>query len=300
MAFTKPITEIIQQRFSCRTYLKEPITGETRQLLADYIASKHSGPLGGPARFVLVAGSDASLNELKGLGTYGFIQGATGFIVGATPANAKHLEDFGYLLETIILYATDLGLGTCWLGGTFTKTSFAKKIATRPGELVPSVASVGYIAKKKRRVDALIRRGAKSDKRKPWEQLFFDVSLKTPLSRTAAGEYATALEMLRIGPSASNKQPWRVVRAGDRWHFYINRTPGYRERRMNRVTTAADLQRIDMGIAMCHFGLTANEAGLQGNWIVDEPADIQTDKLSEYTASWVGVKTKQENKDSLK
>jgi nitroreductase len=288
MTFTKPITEIIQQRFSCRTYLKEPITAETRQLLADYVASMQTCPLGGPARFALVAGSDRSLKELKGLGTYGFIQGATGFIVGATPADAKHLEGFGYLLETIILHATDLGLGTCWLGGTFTKTSFAKKISARPGELVPSVASVGYIAKKPRRVDALIRKGAKSDKRKPWERLFFDGSFETPLSSAAAGEYATALEMLRLGPSASNKQPWRVVRADNRWHFYLKRTPGYRERRLNRATTVADLQRIDMGIAMCHFGLTAHETGLQGDWIVDEPADIQPDKLCEYTASWVG------------
>ncbi|MGD9094031.1 MAG: nitroreductase family protein [Anaerolineales bacterium] len=288
MTFTKPITEIIQRRVSCRTYQKEPISGETRQLLADNVTSMHTGPLGGPARFALVAGSDASLKELKGLGTYGFIKGATGFIVGATPADTEHLEDFGYLLETIILHATDLGLGTCWLGGTFTKTSFAKKIAARTDELVPSVASVGYIAKKPRRVDALIRKGAKSDNRKPWESLFFDGNFETPLERPTAGEYATALEMLRLGPSASNKQPWRVVRAGDRWHFYLKRTPKYRERRLNRATTVADLQRIDMGIAMCHFGLTAHEIGLLGDWIVDEPADIQPDKFCEYAASWVG------------
>ena len=35
------------------------------------------------------------------------------------------------------------------------------------------------------------------------------------------------LEMVRRGPSASNKQPWRVVRAGERWHLYLQRTRGY-------------------------------------------------------------------------
>ena len=199
--FTKSITEIISQRFSCRTYQKKPITGETRQRLADFAASMHTGPLGGPARFVLVAGTDRDLKELKGLGTYGFIQGATGFIVGATPADAKHLEDFGYLLETIVLYATDLGLGTCWLGGTFTKTGFARKIAVRPGELVPSVASVGHIARKPRRVDALIRRGANADKRQPWERLFYDGNFGTPL---------------RALPRASTPQRWRCCAWGPR------------------------------------------------------------------------------------
>ena len=115
MSFSKPITEIIKQRFSCRSYLKQPIAAEIRVRLEDIAAEQRVGPLGGRARFELVAGTDKELKELKGLGTYGFIKGATGFIVGATTADGKHLEDFGYMLEVIILYATDLGLGTCWL-----------------------------------------------------------------------------------------------------------------------------------------------------------------------------------------
>ena len=45
------------------------------------------------------------------------------------------MEDFGYLMERVILYATALGLGTCWLGGTLTKSSFAEKIDLRAGEM---------------------------------------------------------------------------------------------------------------------------------------------------------------------
>ena len=142
-AFSHSISEIIQQRFSCRTYLKQPIDENSRQCLEAYTTAQRIGPLGGEARFELIAGKDDDLKELKSLGTYGFIKGATGFIVGATSADTKHLEDFGYLLEKIILYATDLGLGTCWLGGTFTKTSFAQKISVREGEIVPSVAAGG-------------------------------------------------------------------------------------------------------------------------------------------------------------
>lgn len=285
--FTHPVTEIIQQRFSCRTYLKQPIDAPTQCRLDDYATAQQTGPLGGQARFKLVAGKDSDLKELKGLGTYGFIKGATGFIVGATSTDAKHLEDFGYLLQKIILYATDLGLGTCWLGGTFTKSSFAQKISAREGELVPSVAAVGHIAKKPRRIDTLIRKGANADKRRPWERLFFNDVFNSPLTRQMTGDYAIPLEMARLAPSASNKQPWRVVKDGSRWHFYLQRTSGYQERRLVKFSTVADLQRIDMGIAMCHFDLSARELGLQGHWKVDEPKIDKPDELTEYKASWL-------------
>ena len=285
--YTRPISEIIRQRFSCRTYLKQPIDAPIQHRLADYAAAQQLGPLGGQARFELVAGKDGDLKELKGLGTYGFIKGATGFIVGATNADAKHLEDFGYLLQKIILYATDLGLGTCWLGGTFTKTSFAQKISVQEGELVPSVASVGYIAKKPRRIDAIIRNGANADKRYPWARLFFNDDISSPLTRQMAGDYATPLDMLRLAPSASNKQPWRVVKDGSRWHFYLQRTSGYQERSLLQFYKVADLQRIDMGIAMCHFHLTVRQTGCPGHWEQDDPQRVNQDQQLEYTATWV-------------
>jgi len=284
--FSKPITEIIAGRFSCRTYEKKPIEKKLRVLLDEHAASAVTGPMGGKARLKLVAGADRDLRELKRLGTYGAIKGASGFIVGATSSDGKHLEDFGYLLEKIVLYATDLGLGTCWLGGTFTRSSFARKIAVRDGEMVPSVASVGYIAKQPRRVDGLIRRGAKANERLPWEQLFFFNSFDVPLEKGTAGGYAIPLEMVRLGPSASNHQPWRVLKEGKKWHFYLNRTPGYNQRLLVKMTGMADLQRIDMGIAMCHFELTAHESGLSGQWVKEEPEIAKPDEFSEYTATW--------------
>jgi len=291
MEYSKPITEVINQRYSCRTYQKIPIEAGVRNELAAYAAAQQLGPLGGPARFALAASSEGDLKVLKGLGTYGFIQGATGFIVGATPEDARHLEDFGYLLEKNILYATDLGLGTCWLGGTFTKSSFARKISIQEGELVPAVSSVGYPATKPRRLDNLIRRGAKADKRKHWECLFFDSVYDVPLTRSEAGDYAEALEMVRIGPSASNKQPWRIIKAGRKWHFYLQRSPGYRKRRLVKLTTNADLQRIDIGIAMCHFALSTEQLRLNGSWERQEPSMQKPDDFLEYSVSWVESKT---------
>lgn len=48
----------------------------------------------------------------------------------------------------------------------------------------------------------------------------------------------------------------------------------------------ADLQRVDMGIAMCHFELTARERGLTDRWVVDKQSIEKPDENTEYIASW--------------
>jgi hypothetical protein len=48
----------------------------------------------------------------------------------------------------------------------------------------------------------------------------------------------------------------------------------------------ADIQRIDMGIAMSHFELTANELGLAGSWQLRDPDLEVPDDLTEYIVTW--------------
>ena len=88
--------------------------------------------------------------------------------------------------------------------------------------------------------------------------MFFRDTPETALSRDEAGSYAGALDMLRLAPSAGNTQPWRVVKSGDEFRFFIKPTsPRYEARRLHDV---------DVGIALCHFELAAREAGLLGRW----------------------------------
>jgi nitroreductase len=282
------VIDVIQQRFSCRTYRRDSLDKNIQSKLEKFTASARMGPLGKEARFELVANSEQDPKRLRSLGTYGFIKGASAYLVGAMDRNQFNPEDFGYLLEQIILYATDLGLGTCWLGGTFTKSSFAMKINAQANEVVPAVSAVGYIAEKPRSIETWLkgRRGTK--RRLPWSNLFFDEDFSTPLDMEAINGYSSVLEMVRLAPSASNRQPWRVIRSGNLWHFYLQRTPNYRNNLLSRWTTVADLQRMDMGIAMSHFELTALELGLKGQWAVADPQIELPDEHTEYTVSWLG------------
>ena len=283
--YNQAITEIIERRFSCRTYVPRPIDPKIREELSKILKELTTGPLGGTVRLELVAACPDDLAALKGLGTYGFIKGACGFMVCAADRDENAMEDCGYLLEKAIFFATDRGFGTCWLGGTFNKSGFSRKIALKETEMIPAVVSVGYAADRRRWFDSYIRRRAGSDSRLAWDTLFFDRTFGTPLSADKAGACAAPLEMVRLGPSASNRQPWRVIRDGSRWHFYLQRTKGYGRRNMD-LFKLADLQRVDMGIAMCHFELTAREAGLSGEWLRAEPDIEKPDSLTEYVVTW--------------
>ncbi|WP_083248367.1 nitroreductase family protein [Desulfuribacillus stibiiarsenatis] len=69
----------------------------------------------------------------------------------------KNLEDIGYTLEQLILYATSKGLGTCWLGGTFTKSSFERMVQLKEHEILPIITPVGYPAENKSLIERMMR-----------------------------------------------------------------------------------------------------------------------------------------------
>ena len=281
----QPIQEIIRQRYSCRSYIDEPIQEMHQQELKKFLEMQHTGPLGTHARFELVAATQDESQSLKGLGTYGFIKNPAAFIIGALERGPKNLEDYGYLLEHSILAATGIGLGTCWLGGTFTKSSFAKRISLHDKETIPAVVAAGYM-EERRGKNGQIRKYLSAARRLPVELLFFADTFGNPLTIETAGAYSQPLEMVRWAPSASNKQPWRIVRIDDAWHFYLQRTKGYGKGTMLfSILRLADLQRVDMGIAMCHFELTARELCFNGSWVLDDPK-LQIPVDAEYTVTW--------------
>ena len=261
------LTDAIRSRFSCRTYDGRVPDEKTKERLRTFFRGNASGPFGNALRFELIDLTEAERAELKSLGTYGVVRGASLFIAGAVRKGPRAMEDYGYGMERNVLFATSLGLGTCWLGGTFNRAGFSRKIGLAAGELMPAVSPVGYPAGKRSLTDRAFRFVAKSDRRKPWVELFFDGRPGNPLTRENAGVFAEALEAVRLGPSASNRQPWRVVLEGTSCHFFLQRTPGY-----DKMTGEIKLQDVDMGIAQCHFELAAGELGVRGIWREAKPA----------------------------
>jgi len=251
------------------------------------VSTEGPGLFGSNLRFKLATAAPNDTDSLKGLGTYGFIKGASAFIIGAVAPSEKNLEDYGYAMEKIILHATGLGLGTCWLGGSFDRSRFAQKINCKPDERVPAVAALGHKADKRRLFDKTVRLIARSTKRKAFQELFFDRDFGRPLAPDQCGPFALPLDMVRLGPSASNKQPWRIIRDADPnvFHLFLERTKNYYENN-RRMFGLMDIQRIDMGIAMCHFDMACKDADIPGAWKIDPPTGLNLPRRASYVSTW--------------
>ena len=274
------VMETIKLRKSVRRYADKTVGDSVKNELTDYIQGIGSGPFGTTPRFQLLDLEPLKNKELRSLGTYGFIRGARLYLLGAIDDQQGAHEDLGFCLENIILKATSLGLGTCWLGGTFKRAAFANRINLASNELLPAITPVGWPEEKISTADSLIRFMEGSKKRKPWSALFLKGDGDTALSEAEANEYKDVLEAVRMGPSASNRQPWRIIKDGsDKFHFYMKENI-----MINRIISKVRLQNIDMGIAMSHFEMTARAKGLPGGWIMKEPPFICPGL--KYIATW--------------
>ena len=107
---------------------------------------------------------------------------------------------------------------------------------------------------------------------------FFDGSFDHPLTQQKAGAFAQPLEMVRWAPSAVNKQPWRVVLDGKSGHFYERKSKGYVD------ATGWDIQKIDLGIALCHFVCGLEEQGVKWCLVVADPG-LAVPVSTEYIAT---------------
>lgn len=278
ISFNKSIMDVMRARHSVRTYQPFPLREKDKKILIESMETV-SGDGQRLAWFEQPPGDIL----VERLGTYGVIKGANTFLVGVLPKGGKEDKDtavnFGWRFEQVILKATELGLGTCWLGGTFNPRTFARDINLQSDEQIVMVSPVGFAIDSKHFIDEVFTQAADSSSRLPWDSLFFTDYPGTPLSEKQAGAHAQALTMVQLAPSAVNTQPWRVMRDARGFHFYGLDVRYYGIKRIDF------LRNNDMGIAMSHFALACQALGLYGDWQeLDTVAEY--DNLT-YFASWI-------------
>ena len=268
------IKKHIQERRSVRNFDGCALDENTKAELMSY-AEGIENPFGLSVTFKYL--------EAKRDGLVCPVVSGTELYVGGKIKNTAHAnEAFGYAFEEFILYAQSLGLGTVWLGGTMNRDAYEKAMDLAEDEMMPCATPVGYTAKKMSVREIMMRKAIKADERQPFEALFFDGDFSKHLTKEAAGTMAEPLEMVRLAPSAVNKQPWRVVVADNAAHFYLQRRKGStNESHEGKL----DMQKVDLGIALCHFALTAKENGLQLEFLQEDPG-LERDFEGEYIGTY--------------
>ncbi len=261
--------EAMETRRSTRSFdgcrLTEAEAGAIESVLRG--AAAEPAPFGCPVRLALYAG-EPDAKPVR-LGTYGLISGASAYVVSAVNPGSGSMEDTGYVLEKAVLELTALGWATCWIGGVFPRGKAAQIVATVPGELVPAVIAVGKPAGRRSVADRIVTGSARSRTRKSLDQLVFtaDGTLRLAAGKPG-GPWAEVLQALQGAPSASNKQPWRLVGfdGGPSWLAFMDEDRVY-----NHSLGEVHLQNLDIGIGMRHFAEAARCLGLPGRW---EPVPV--------------------------
>jgi nitroreductase len=284
--------DAIRKRTSIRTYDGKPLSADEGKAIRASFADAVPGPFGSSPRFMLASRDeveDAQGDDAKGsvkIGTYGMIKGPRAFIAGVAEKKPFACVDFGYCLEGIVLRATELGLGTCWLGGAFGRGAIAAALNAGSNEFVPATTPIGHAAERRSLQDRIVYRSAGATSRKEPAELFFSAGASgasEPL--TDAGRWAEVLEAVRRGPSASNKQPWRLVvdRRGGKEALHLVM---HEDERYNNMLGDVKLQELDMGIAMRHVEVAAEALGIKGAWRRLEAMPLELQKPDRYISTF--------------
>jgi len=249
----------IFSRYSVRAYDGRSVSSDIRceigQLLDGF------SPMCKGARAVLL--EEGSSEILSGfMGIVGRIRGADLVLVLIGDASyPDHEVAVGFLGEGIILHATSLRLGTCWVSGTYSRKAVEARIKLRDSEKVMAVSPIGFAKRSGQRVGERAMEAPRVlHKRKPLESLVRGL----PMEDWPSG-YREILESARLAPSAVNRQPWRFTVESDR--ILVSAA------RFELLPMAA--RKLDCGIAMLHLEAAAGATGIQGEWnLLSNPPGI--------------------------
>jgi len=188
-------------------------------------------------------------------GAYGRVEGAPWAAAFVAPAGAE--VEAGYVGEALVLEATRLGLGTCWVAGMFDRMTAARLVELAPGEDVVAVTPVGHPLERKALVERMMSAAVRSAARRQVDDI---APALTRGGRQPWPAWAvSAVEAARLAPSGANRQPWRFSLDGRA--LVLSAAPG-------SYWTAP----IDCGIAMLHAELGALHEGVRGDWVrLDAP-----------------------------
>lgn len=251
------IIEAIKARVSVRSYAGVALSKEQVEALEMAICEAKS-PFGGSATIRL---KEFELHGAYKPSTYGIITGAKNFLLMATGDDEASALSAGFMMEQVVLRATELGLGTCWIAATFRGSDFERGEKWPDGQSLRIISPVGVPAEKRSLKERLMRFAVRSSKRRPFGELFFSNGFSTPLDENS--RYGESLEMMRLAPSSTNSQPWRATVQGDTVHFYYK--------------PKSALSVLDCGIGLCHFFVTEQFNYHSGRFFRDADAPAAPD-----------------------
>lgn len=208
------IKEAIKKRHSVRSYKDEAIPHDMRAEL-DALAKECNRESG--LNIQVIYDDPECFHSM--LAHYGKFKNVNNYIALVGNKSDKHKELAGYYGEAMVLRAQQMGLNTCWVGGTYSKAKC--KADVKRGEMIICVIAIGFGAE-----DGV------QHKSKPAEKLCRVKGSDMP------DWFEKGLEAAILAPTAMNQQKFTVILSGE--EAIIKAKPG-------------PFTKVDLGIVKYHF-----------------------------------------------
>lgn len=263
------IKEVIKKRTSIRSFNGEELSKEDLKKLEGFI-NNAKNPFNVNLHFKILNAKEHNLSSpvVNGTNTY----------IACKVKKEKYYElAYGYGFEEMCLFATSINIGTVMLAASLSRKEFEKAMDVNSDEVMAVASPIGYKAEKMSMLETLMKKGLRSNSRKDFDKIFYNNDFNNALKYEDAGIFKDALEMMRLAPSSTNNQPWRAVKINNTIHFYEYKTM--------KDTELGDIQKLDVGIGLCHFDLCMKENGYNGVFIENEPNIEKLDKM-QYCISY--------------
>ncbi len=224
----KKLLEAVDIRRSRRTFSNKPLSNEHLQHLQNMVQAYNQES--GLHMHLIEDASEAFAGFRK---SYGVFKGVRTILALIGNASDKNLEEkCGYYGELLVLEATRMGVGSCWVGGTYSKKADVFEVGET--QKLCCVIAIGEVPKETRREKLIHKLSARRSK--SIEQM-----LETDCE---APEWLTAgMKAVQKAPSAVNHQPVLFK---------------YRNNKLTAsVKNKHAFENIDLGIAKAHFVIAA-------------------------------------------
>jgi nitroreductase len=240
----KHLLKSIENRKSRRNYLDHSVDAEKVETLKSLVDNYNQEA---DLRIELIVEGGDAFSKLSR--SYGFFKNVhTILAMKGLENDPHHREKLGYYGELIVLEATTLGLGSCWVGGSFDRGSQIFNIEA--DEKLHYVITIGDVLEEKSLKEKMFH-GLSHLRPKKTEDLIVTTGAIDELPL----DFINAMKAVHKAPSALNSQPVRFE--------YSNGQV------FGRHVKPSVADSVDLGIAKAHFVVSAGgsfEWGNGGKW----------------------------------
>ncbi|MCP4417923.1 MAG: nitroreductase family protein [Chloroflexi bacterium] len=285
------IFDLMRFRRSCRSFQTRKLTpADFDELMGIVRLHSAAATIGdAPIRFEYVA---APLTVWP-------VVNATEFLVAIAPHEYDRLAviDIGRSLQKIVMDATQMGLGTCWIGPGADHASILRHLGDRfhpEQDHIICVCAVGY---KSRYMPLLVRlMNRQLYGRLPLSDLFFaDVRFKQslPVQTYPFNQFGRSYEICQWSPSAYNGQTTRCVAVVEQNGEHDSEKPHLARLDFYAATDSRYYAAVALGIWCANWEMGCGALGIQGRFAQLSATErgVQDMKglpaLPRYDVSWM-------------